>query len=279
LAQDDYYYEIQLTNKQLVFYFMAGAAGLILSFLAGVMVGRGVEGSAAVASESRTVAEERVVAEPSPSTAAATPAPSDYSYPQRLQSDRPEEGLDRSRPGGTAPPTATPRASAAPVPPVAASTPASARLTPTPAAAKPTPTPAAAKPTPTPAAARTTPTPAAAKPTPAPAVATPTPPPALPTPPPPAATRAAAPASGPLPKALASSAKGFAIQVGAFKDRASADSIVRSLKVRGLPAYVVAPAGGGLFTVRVGVYRDRADAEAVQERLRDDKFKPYIIKQ
>jgi len=44
LAQDDYYYEIQLTNKQLVFYFMAGAAGLVLSFLAGVMVGRGVEG-------------------------------------------------------------------------------------------------------------------------------------------------------------------------------------------------------------------------------------------
>ena len=25
MAQDDYYYEIQLTNKQLVFYFMAGA--------------------------------------------------------------------------------------------------------------------------------------------------------------------------------------------------------------------------------------------------------------
>jgi hypothetical protein len=24
VAQDDYYYEIQLTNKQLVFYFMAG---------------------------------------------------------------------------------------------------------------------------------------------------------------------------------------------------------------------------------------------------------------
>ncbi len=40
MAQDDYYYEIQLTNKQLVFYFMAGATGLILSFLAGVMVGR-----------------------------------------------------------------------------------------------------------------------------------------------------------------------------------------------------------------------------------------------
>ena len=243
MAQDDYYYEIQLTNKQLVFYFMAGAAGLILSFLAGVMVGRGVEGGTASASEARPVAEERVVAEPSPAVAAATPAPSDYSYPQRLESDRPEEGLERSRPGGKATPIATPPPGAAPVRPAA---------TPSPAAAKPTPAPAAAKPTPP-----------------------------LPTPPSPAATRPAAPATGLLPKALASSAAGFAIQVGAFKDRASADSIVRSLKTRGLPAYVVAPAGkgGGLFTVRVGVYRDRADAEAVQDRLRDDKFKPYIIKQ
>ena len=43
--QDDYYYEIQLTNKQLVFYFLAGATGLILSFLAGVMVGRGAYGA------------------------------------------------------------------------------------------------------------------------------------------------------------------------------------------------------------------------------------------
>ena len=247
MAQDDYYYEIQLTNKQLVFYFMAGAAGLILSFLAGVMVGRGVEGGTASASETRPVAEERVVAEASPAVAAATPAPSDYSYPQRLESDRPEEGLERSRPGGKATPIATPPPGAAPVRPAA---------TPSPAAAKPTPAPAAAKPTPTP-----------------------TPP--LPTPPPPVATRPAAPATGPLPRALASSAAGFAIQVGAFKDRASADSIVRSLKTRGLPAYVVTPAGkgGGLFTVRVGVYRDRADAEAVQERLRDDKFKPYVIKQ
>ena len=36
MAQEDYYYEIQLTNKQLVFYFLAGATGLILAFLAGL---------------------------------------------------------------------------------------------------------------------------------------------------------------------------------------------------------------------------------------------------
>jgi cell division protein FtsN len=231
LAQDDYYYEIQLTNKQLVFYFMAGAAGLILSFLAGVMVGRGVEGGA-VAAETRPVTEERVVAEQSPAPAAATtPAPSDFSYPQRLESDRPAEGLDRPRPGGMAP-AATPTPAAAPA----------ARATPTPAP-------------------RVTP-------------------PATTLPPPPT-TAKAAPASGALPKALPSSASGFAVQVGAFKDRASADTVVRSLKGRGLPAYAVAPAGGsgGFFPVRVGVYRDRADAEVVMNRLRDDKFQPYIFKQ
>jgi len=244
VAQDDYYYEIQLTNKQLVFYFMAGASGLILSFLAGVMVGRGVEGSAMGAVETRPVSEERVVAEQAQPQATATPAPSDYSYPQRLESDKPEEGLEKKPAGGV--------------------TPAAAR------SAAPTPTPAAARsqaqalpPVPTP---RPTTAPAAAAP--APAVAT---------------TPAPAPqrSSGSMPKAQPTTAAGFAIQVGAFRDKASADTVVKSLKTRGFPAYTVAPAAnsGGLFTVRVGIYRDRADAESVQGRLNDDKFKPYIIKQ
>jgi cell division septation protein DedD len=261
VAQDDYYYEIQLTNKQLVFYFMAGASGLILSFLAGVMVGRGVEGSALGAVEARPVSEERVVAEQSPApaaAAAATPAPNDYSYPQRLESDKPEDGLDKK--GAKA----------------AAQAPAATHAaTPAPAAVHtqtPTPAPAAAHsqspslpPVPTPRPAVTT-APAASS-TPAP-VATPTPAPAP----------AAAHAAGALPKALPSTASGSYIQLAAFKDKAAADSMVKSLKARGFPAYAVAPAGksGGLFTVRVGIYRDRADAEAVQSRLNDDKFKPYI---
>jgi DedD protein len=231
VAQDDYYYEIQLTNKQLVFYFMAGASGLVLSFLAGVMVGRGVEGSAMGAGETRPLTEERVVAEQSPAPAQAPPAPGEFSYPARLESDKPEEGLERSRAASPAPTPAARAASPAVLPPV------------------PTPRPSAI-----PA--------AAATPTPAPAAATARP-------------------AGSLPRSQPQTAAGFAIQVGAFKDRASADTVVRSLKTRGFPAYAVAPAGrgGGLFTVRVGIYRDRADAEAVQARLNDDKFKPYIIKQ
>jgi len=231
LAQDDYYYEIQLTNKQLVFYFMAGAVGLVLSFLAGVMVGRGIDASAGPAGgETRQVAEEKVVSEPSP-----VPAATEYTYPQRLESERANEKLEKPGAGGAPAPVVEP---------------------PPPKTQPPATRPAAAKPSPPAAKVEVTPAPPHATP------------------------RAPAPSPA-LPRVIGSNAtaKGFAVQVGAFKDRASADTVVKSLKGRGLPAYAVAPAGGGLYTVRVGVYRDRADAEAVQERLRDDKFKPYIIKQ
>ena len=219
MAQDDYYYEIQLTNKQLVFYFMAGAAGLILSFLAGVMVGRGVDPARAGAG-TQQIAEGKVVSE----QPVADPTPSDYSYPQRLESDRPAAALERPSPAATATPA------------------------PGKAAATPTPKPPPAKPVPTPT-------------------------------PPPKPAPARAPAA--LPKALTPDSAGHAVQVGAFKDKASADSVMRGLQAKGLPAYVKPPApqSGGLFTVRVGPYRDRADADVVAARLKADKFKPYIIKQ
>jgi DedD protein len=218
LAQDDYYYEIQLTNKQLVFYFMAGAAGLILSFLAGVMVGRGVDPAAGASVQAQQITEGKIVSEQPP------PTPSEYSYPQRLEADRPSAALERPRPATTS-----------------------------------TPAPSASESTPTPAPPRATPTP--------------TPPPK----PRPTPIRAA-PA---LPRALTPGSAGHAVQVGAFKDKASADSVMRGLKAKGMPAYVRAPApqSGGLFTVRVGPYRDRADADLVAARLKADQFKPYIIKQ
>ena len=93
MAQDDYYYEIQLSNKQLVFYFMAGATGLILSFLAGVMVGRGVDATAGEVQAARAlpVQEEKVVAEEPPKP--ATPA-EDLTYAQRLEADKQDDTLE-----------------------------------------------------------------------------------------------------------------------------------------------------------------------------------------
>jgi len=133
VAQDDYYYEIQLTNKQLVFYFMAGAAGLILSFLAGVMVGRGVDTAASADGSTQRLADERVISE----EPIATPAP-EFSYPQQLEADRPEVALERPKPAAAA--TPAPAATPTPKPTRVASTPA-----PTPA---PTPTPPKATPKP-----------------------------------------------------------------------------------------------------------------------------------
>ena len=232
MAQDDYYYEIQLTNKQLVFYFLAGATGLILSFLAGVMVGRGVDQSAGEVQAARPVAEERVVTEETPK-----PVPSaaqDLTYAQRLESDKTDDGLEKAKGG-----TSAARPARAVTPPV------------TTAAAPATTTPAAP------------PVTVAAVPRPA--------------PPKPAAAAAARPVKGPGGPIVASG--NFTIQVGAFKDKASADSVVARLKNKGFAAYVVAPEGEGLFNVRVGNFAARPEAEHISARLRDEeKFKPFIVK-
>jgi cell division septation protein DedD len=260
VAQDDYYYEIQLTNKQLVFYFLAAATGLILSFLAGIMVGKGIDSAAggADSAQTRTVQEPKIVAEePPPTTRATPPSAKDLSYAQRLEADRVDDALTRPRPSiSPSAPAAAP--TKAPAPPAGAE----ARTPPTPATPEPT-----AKPTPS-----ATPRPA---PTPSPKAAGPAPKATAPSP---APTPRATPKAGGAPKPAAGA---FTIQVGAFKDKKSADSIVSQLKAKGFDAFVVVPDGAdGLYNVRVGRFAARADAERVQAKLRDqEKFKPFIVKQ
>ncbi len=251
MAQDDYYYEIQLTNKQLVFYFLAGSAALVLSFLAGVKVGRGVEETASAdAGGPRRAIEDRIVPEDPPPTRPPQTA-EDLTYAQRLEGEKVDDSLEKPAllADAGAPAAAPPKLGA--TKPVASSRPAA-----TPAPAKPSgapPTTAAAKPTP--------------KPTPKPA------------PTPDAGT--SKPAATAVPPQPASTAGTFTIQVGAFKDRATADSVATRLKGKGYAAYVVAPDGpeGGLFNVRVGTYPARADAERTQGKLRDEeKYKPFIVR-
>ena len=245
MAQDDYYYEIQLSNKQLVFYFMAGATGLILSFLAGVMVGRGVDAGAGEVQAARTVPvqEEKVVAEEPPAHP-APPAAEQLTYAQRLEGEKQDDTLEKPRPAG-APARAVLAGKPAAVPPAGAKKIEPART-------------AAAAPHAAPAPPTTVPKAAASPPAPV----------------------AGSPARPAAPKAVSPSAGTFTIQVGAFKDKASADSVVSRLKGKGFAAYVMNPgAAEGLFNVRVGAYANRADAEHVQVRLRDDeKFKPFIVK-
>lgn len=251
MAQDEYYYEIQLTNKQLVFYFMAGAAFLVMSFLAGIVVGRGVDATAeaAPASSARAAQVEDKIVTEEPPAAAKTAAPStdDLAYSKRLEAEKLDNKLEKPAPAASAEPVRA----AAVTPDLVAQPPHSA-----PPSAKPAVVPAkkpvslaavASAPSRTTSNTATAPVKAA-----------------------PAAKPAAAPAGA------------FAIQVGAFKDRATAESIVSRLKTKGFGAYVVSPEGasGGLFNVRVGGFQTRPPAEKVEARLRDEeKFKPFIVKQ
>ena len=240
MAQDDYYYEIQLTNKQLVFYFMAGATGLILSFLAGVMVGRGVDSVSGEVQAARTLQEDRIVAEETPKPA-AKPATEDLTYAQRLEGEKVDDSLERPRPGAGAAKPAKP--ALAKVPPPKAATPGGA-----PAHTKPAPKADVHAAT------------GGAPPT---RVASNTPAPAK-------------PAAVPPPAAEAGS--GFTIQVGVFKEKARAEAIVARLKSKGF-APGVSGGADGPWSVRVGHYADRAAAERDQARLLDEeKLQSMLVK-
>ena len=87
------FYEIQLNNKQLVFFFMAAVAIAVVVFLCGVMVGRGVHDATLAASGTS------IISRPGPdrSTQSAV-APADVreelDYPQRLEADEAEARLE-----------------------------------------------------------------------------------------------------------------------------------------------------------------------------------------
>lgn len=150
-TQEDAYREIQLSGKQLVFWFMAGVVILVVTFLAGVQVGRGVLAQRGMPESTLAAADEL---EPPPPPASATPgttqapitANEKLSYAERLGSSEP--AAEQLRKPGAAPPASAAGAAAALKP----ETPAPAKPAPaktTPPATTPTPAPVAAAPAPT----------------------------------------------------------------------------------------------------------------------------------
>jgi cell division septation protein DedD len=105
---DGAYYEVQLNNKQLVFFFMAALAIAVVVFLCGVMVGRGVrDATLAVAQNDITAGTlPKAASTPRVTTAAARP---ELDYTPRLESDGVPKRLEPMR--STSPESA---ASAAP---------------------------------------------------------------------------------------------------------------------------------------------------------------------
>jgi len=223
VAEGETQYNIPVSSKQLIVYFVFLVIALSAAFLAGVMVGRNVDASPEVTV--RDIQEERLPDEP-----ASSPTPDNLTYGSALQSDK-IEGLSTS----PSTPTPTPAPAVVNRPP---STPA-----PTPPPPRPTATPPPS--TPRPQQARATPSPA-------------------PT------ARAQNPGPTPLTR--------LTIQVGAFRERAAAQSIVRRLKEKGYSAYM-APVTEGLYNVRVGSFTNREDAERIANQLEtQEKFKPFIVK-
>jgi cell division septation protein DedD len=87
-----------------------------------------------------------------------------------------------------------------------------------------------------------------------------------------AASPSAGPARRPAPRqpAAAPKAEGYTIQVGAFRQRARATTLVQSLKSAGFAAYLVVPSPNdpaAPYRVRVGTYPSPPDAEKDIEAL------------
>jgi len=93
---------------------------------------------------------------------------------------------------------------------------------------------------------------------------------------------AAPPATPPEEPAAPATGGEWVVQIGAYKDRKTADDIVNTLKRNNFPAFAVAPAPGSpaaLFRVRVGPYRERREAEAIAGRLqRELQFRPIVTR-
>lgn len=106
-TNDDAFHEIQLNGKQLVFLFMSAVVILVVVFLFGVMVGRGVSGDRGPLEALMQPESAPPVADAAPALAPPTGEPTaineDLSYPDRLS--------------GSAPPAEKLRAASEPPPP------------------------------------------------------------------------------------------------------------------------------------------------------------------
>jgi len=89
---DGAYYEVQLNNKQLVFFFMATLAIAVVVFLCGVMVGRGVRDATLAAAQNDIAATSPRTAPEAQAAVVANEPKLDYA--ERLETDREQHKLE-----------------------------------------------------------------------------------------------------------------------------------------------------------------------------------------
>ena len=66
----------------------------------------------------------------------------------------------------------------------------------------------------------------------------------------------------------------YRVQVGAYRNKDSADRMLNSLLVEGFPAFIVYD--DGIYKVQVGAFRFLANAIKMEERLRKFRYNTYI---
>jgi DedD protein len=98
---------------------------------------------------------------------------------------------------------------------------------------------------------------------------------------PPPATKPPAPkstAANPAPAPAVATA--WAVQLGAFSNRAKAEQLVAELQKRRYSAFILEYRASGqvLYRVRVGPEQDRARAEEIAARLAKDGFQPVVAR-
>ena len=89
----------------------------------------------------------------------------------------------------------------------------------------------------------------------------------------------AKPSKAAVPSAPAE-APAWAVQLGAFSNRAKAEQLVAELRKRGYAAFVLEyrATGQALYRVRVGPEQDRERAAEIAARLAKDGFQPVVAR-
>jgi DedD protein len=239
---DDGFHEIQLSGKQLVFLFIASTTVIVVVFLCGVKVGRGVR--AVQGDEPDQVAATAAapaLPQPKPAAEAGPPA----TEPPAPAAETPEELSYHKRLQGNSAPAETLKPQTEPKP--AASSGSGAKN-----------------------ASGVTGRQAAAPPP----VATPANSPAA------SARQSAPPADAGVPTSGKPGA--WVVQVIATPNREVAGSVVKKLAGKGYPAFLVSPAAGAaqpFYKVHVGRYSDRGEAEQVSARIKkEEQFQSWITR-
>ena len=98
-----------------------------------------------------------------------------------------------------------------------------------------------------------------------------------PTPEPTASEPARAPAPTPAPAPAPTSDARFTVQVGAFRQRTSADNLARALQRQDFDARVVFVPANSLARVRVGAFASSEAAVAVARRIREAGFPAVVV--